>query len=126
MVKLEDIIEVGKGPAVVCGIYLDLPYGQGFYIHGRDLVVKKVNSQGVQVPEDEKQGRVLDQSPSPFPVKTLAVDGEDEGHHGEEKKEVPELVDDDALRSRMHLGGMGKIGDERAYKSRDNHRCVLL
>jgi len=97
------------------GFYADVIHG---YQGGGDegtLVIEKVYQNSIYIPEDEKKGAVLDQSPSPLHVKFFPLDGEDENGHGYQKKKMSQLVNQNTFFGAVHLGGVGQTRDQNKH-----------
>ena len=62
----------------------------------------------------------------PFsPLKLLALDGDNKNTHGNEKEQMPQLMHKNAFRCTVHLGGMGRVGQQyhqlRDHPWQDRH-----
>ena len=51
-----------------------------------DLVIQKMGCQGIQIPEDKKEGGILNQAPALLSIQPFSGNGKDKCHHGKEKK----------------------------------------
>ena len=117
VIQSEQVVEPGESLVVFQGFDMDVAHG---YQAGGDegtLVIEKVNQNGIQIPEDEKKGAVLDQSPSPLHVKFFALDGEDENGHGHQKKKMSQLVNQNPFFGAVHLGGVDPV------RHQENNSC---
>ena len=120
VIQSEQVVTPGQTRVVFQGLNEDVAHG---YQAGGDeitLVVEKVHQNGIQIPEDEKKGTILDQPPSPFHVKLLTLDGEDENGHGDQKKNMSQLVNQNTFFGAVHLGGVGHIRDQNTYHYHDH------
>ena len=121
MIQPEQVVEEGQSVMVFQGVDVDVGHGNQSGGDEVALVIEKVDGYGIQIPEDEKKGTELYQSPSPLHVKFLALDGEDENSHGHQKEKMAQLMDKNAFFGTVHLGGLGPVWHQENNSCQSQH-----
>lgn len=115
MIQSEQVVKPGKTVMGFQRFYVDEVHGDQGGGNKGSLVIENVDQNGIQIPEDEKKGAVLDQSPSPLHVKFFPLDGEDENGHGHQKKNMSQLVNQNTFFAAVQLGGVGQTRDQNKH-----------
>jgi hypothetical protein len=113
MIQLGKVVKQFDEVVAVHIINSNLPGSHALGLYDSDLVVQGVNYNGIDIPEDKKQGRILDKAPSGFPHQLSFPQPVNQDSHRNNKKEMGELMGINAFDPAVALGGRRIAGNQQ-------------
>ena len=115
MIQLDDIIKYTEKVVVKGIVDANLPGADSGHLDEVELFIQQVHQKGVDAPQDEKQSGILDKALPGFPDQAARLQPVNKDSHGDDKKDMGDLVGIDTLRRTMRLGGQHGIGIEQKF-----------
>jgi hypothetical protein len=109
MIQLGEVVKQFDDVVAVSIVNPNLPGSDTLRLNDPELVIQGVNDNGIDIPEDEKQGGVLDEAPPGFPHKLSFPQPVYENAHGNNEKYMGELMRINAFDPPVSLGSQ-RIG----------------
>lgn len=92
---------------------VDLPEIDSVYVNDGKLLFEQVHGKGVQIPQNKKQGRVLDIAPTGRLHQLTRPQPVNEHPHGNDEKNMSQLMGIKTFGCAVGLGGKGRFGDDQ-------------
>ncbi len=122
MIELDEIVKRSQQGAPGAGIDPHPARRDADHRHDAPLFVEQVGEEGGRAPEGETQGRELDPPPARLARKPPPPEAHPEHPHGEEKKKMRPLMDEDPLGRPVLLHGVGRLFPEHQRQREERGR----
>ena len=92
---------------------VDLPEIDSLYVNDGKLLFEQVHGKGVQIPQNKKQRRILDIAPTRRLHQLARPQPVNENAHGDDEKDMGQLMGIKTFRCAMGLGGKSGLGNHK-------------